>query len=116
MKSIHTRTFAVVAALLVTTIARAEEKVYWDVFEDIKDNIQVIYTTHSPHLVDIDKLHRVLAIQRDDVENQRSATTKMRDEGGNRKPRAPAHGNRTTRTCVRLPDTPFHGTARRNPR
>ncbi|MEZ4999703.1 MAG: hypothetical protein R2727_03190 [Bacteroidales bacterium] len=44
-------------------------------FEDIKKNIQVIYTTHSPHLVDINKLHRVLAVQRDDIENQRSATT-----------------------------------------
>ena len=58
----------------VSLHARAQEDVL-KVFEDIKDNIQVIYTTHSPHLVDIDKLHRVLAIQRDDVENQRSATT-----------------------------------------
>jgi AAA15 family ATPase/GTPase len=58
----------------VSLHARAQEDVL-KVFEDIKENIQVIYTTHSPHLVDIDKLHRVLAIQRDDVENQRSATT-----------------------------------------
>lgn len=58
----------------VSLHARAQEDVL-KVFEDIKKNIQVIYTTHSPHLVDIDKLHRVLAIQRDDVENQRSATT-----------------------------------------
>lgn len=58
----------------VSLHARAQEDVL-KVFEDIKDNIQVIYTTHSPNLVDIDKLHRVLAIQRDDVENQRSATT-----------------------------------------
>lgn len=58
----------------VSLHARAQEDVL-KVFEDIKKNIQVIYTTHSPHLVDIDKLHRVLAIQRDDIENQRSATT-----------------------------------------
>ncbi len=58
----------------VSLHARAQEDVL-KVFEDIKKNIQVIYTTHSPHLVDIDKLHRVLAIQRDDLENQRSATT-----------------------------------------
>jgi len=58
----------------VSLHARAQEDVL-KVFEDIKTNIQVIYTTHSPHLVDINKLHRVLAVQRDDVENQRSATT-----------------------------------------
>jgi len=58
----------------VSLHARAQEDVL-KVFEDIRNNIQVIYTTHSPHLVDIDKLHRVLAIQRDDVENHRSATT-----------------------------------------
>ncbi len=58
----------------VSLHARAQEDVL-KVFEDIKENIQVIYTTHSPHLVDINKLHRVLAVQRDDVQNQRSATT-----------------------------------------
>ncbi len=57
----------------VSLHARAQEDVL-KVFEDIKDNIQVIYTTHSPHLVDINKLHRVLAVQRDDVANHRSAT------------------------------------------
>jgi len=57
----------------VSLHARAQEDVL-KVFEDIKDNIQVIYTTHSPHLVDINKLHRVLAVQRDDVASHRSAT------------------------------------------
>lgn len=57
----------------VSLHARAQEDVL-KVFEDIKENIQVIYTTHSPHLVDINKLHRVLAVQRDDVENHRSTT------------------------------------------
>jgi len=57
----------------VSLHARAQEDVL-KVFEDIKENIQVIYTTHSPHLVEINKLHRVLAIQRDDLDNSRSTT------------------------------------------
>jgi ABC-type ATPase involved in cell division len=57
----------------VSLHARAQEDVL-KVFEDIKDRIQVIYTTHSPHLVDINKLHRVLAVQRDEMDNMRSNT------------------------------------------
>jgi predicted ATP-dependent endonuclease of OLD family len=57
----------------VSLHARAQEDVL-KVFEDIKDKIQVIYTTHSPHLVEISKLHRVMAVQRDDLDNLRSAT------------------------------------------
>ena len=57
----------------VSLHARAQEDVL-KVFEDIKEDMQVIYTTHSPHLVDINKLHRVLAVQRDDVANHRSTT------------------------------------------
>ncbi len=57
----------------VSLHARAQEDVL-KVFEDIKDRIQVIYTTHSPHLVEISKLHRVLAVQRDDLDSLRSAT------------------------------------------
>ena len=57
----------------VSLHARAQEDVL-RVFEDIKDKIQVVYTTHSPHLVEINKLHRVLAVQRDDVESLRSTT------------------------------------------
>ena len=57
----------------VSLHARAQEDVL-KVFEDIKDKIQVIYTTHSPHLVEVSKLHRVLAVQRDDLDNLRSAT------------------------------------------
>jgi len=57
----------------VSLHARAQEDVL-KVFEDIKDKIQVIYTTHSPHLVEINKLHRVLAVQRDDLESLRSTT------------------------------------------
>ncbi len=43
--------------------ARAQEDVL-KVFEHIKEKIQVIYTTHSPHLIDIRKLYRLLAVQR----------------------------------------------------
>jgi ABC-type ATPase involved in cell division/predicted nucleic acid-binding Zn-ribbon protein len=57
----------------VSLHARAQEDVL-KVFEDIKEKIQVIYTTHSPHLVDINKLHRVLAVQRDDLDSLRSNT------------------------------------------
>ena len=53
--------------------ARAQEDVL-KVFEDIKDTTQVIYTTHSPHLVEINKLHRILAVQRDDLDSLRSTT------------------------------------------
>lgn len=57
----------------VSLHARAQEDVL-KVFEDIKDKIQIIYTTHSPHLVEINKLHRVLAVQRDDLDSRRSAS------------------------------------------
>jgi AAA15 family ATPase/GTPase len=57
----------------VSLHARAQEDVL-KVFEDIRDRIQIIYTTHSPHLVDINKLHRVLAVQRDDLDSLRSNT------------------------------------------
>jgi predicted ATP-dependent endonuclease of OLD family len=45
--------------------ARAQDDVL-KVFEDIKNDFQVLYTTHSPHLVDKDKLYRILALQRND--------------------------------------------------
>jgi hypothetical protein len=57
----------------VSLHARAQEDVL-KVFEDIKDKIQIIYTTHSPHLVEINKLHRVLAVQRDDLDSVRSTS------------------------------------------
>lgn len=57
----------------VSLHARAQEDVL-KVFEDIKDKIQIIYTTHSPHLVEVNKLHRVLAVQRDNLDSLRSTT------------------------------------------
>lgn len=43
--------------------ARAQEDVL-RVFEEIASTSQIIYTTHSQHLVEFDKIHRVLAVQR----------------------------------------------------
>lgn len=57
----------------VSLHARAQEDVL-KVFEDIKDKIQIVYTTHSPHLVEINKLHRVLAVQRDDLDSLKSTS------------------------------------------
>ena len=57
----------------VSLHARAQEDVL-KVFEDISNKIQIIYTTHSPHLVEINKLHRVLAVQRDDINSFKSTT------------------------------------------
>jgi ABC-type ATPase involved in cell division len=57
----------------VSLHARAQEDVL-KVFEDIKERIQIVYTTHSPHLVEANKLHRVLAVQRDNLDSLRSTT------------------------------------------
>ncbi|MCD6200199.1 MAG: AAA family ATPase [Bacteroidales bacterium] len=53
--------------------ARAQEDVL-KVFEHIKDKVQVIYTTHSPHLIDIKKLYRLLAVQRNIHDDENSET------------------------------------------
>jgi predicted ATP-dependent endonuclease of OLD family len=53
--------------------ARAQEDVL-KVFEDIKGKIQIIYTTHSPHLIDHDKLYRLLAVQRGMENHEQSET------------------------------------------
>lgn len=53
--------------------ARAQEDVL-KVFEDIKGKIQIIYTTHSPHLIDNNKLYRIIAVQRSGRKDDRSET------------------------------------------
>lgn len=53
--------------------ARAQEDVI-KVFEDIKDKVQMIYTTHSPHLITLKTIYRLLAVQRADTEDDRSET------------------------------------------
>jgi len=46
--------------------ARAQEDVL-AVFDTLKKNIQVIYTTHTQYLLDLDKLYRIIAAQRETV-------------------------------------------------
>jgi len=53
--------------------ARAQEDVL-KVFEDIKEDIQIIYSTHSPHLINLNKLYRLLAVQRAIEDDLRSET------------------------------------------
>ncbi|MFP4620393.1 MAG: AAA family ATPase [Bacteroidales bacterium] len=47
--------------------ARAQEDVL-KVFEDLRHDLQILYTTHSPHLINVNKLYRILALQRADEE------------------------------------------------
>ncbi|HEY4786856.1 MAG TPA: AAA family ATPase [Bacteroidales bacterium] len=63
----------------VSLHARAQEDVL-KVFEDIKENLNIIYTTHSPHLVDVNKLYRILAVQRaiEDDDNSESVIYDVR--------------------------------------
>lgn len=53
--------------------ARAQEDVL-KVFENLKDKMQIIYCTHSPHLIDVNRLYRILAVQRADQDDDRSET------------------------------------------
>jgi predicted ATP-dependent endonuclease of OLD family len=53
--------------------ARAQEDVL-KVLEDVKEEIQIIYTTHSPHLIDVSRLYRLLAVQRSVEGDMRSGT------------------------------------------
>ena len=57
----------------VSLHARAQEDVL-KVFDDIKEQIQIIYTTHSPHLIDVNKLYRILAVQRAVEDDMKSET------------------------------------------
>lgn len=51
--------------------ARAQEDVL-KVFEDINKHLEIIYCTHSPHLIDVNKLYRILAVQRADHDDENS--------------------------------------------
>ncbi|MBN2486865.1 MAG: AAA family ATPase [Bacteroidales bacterium] len=53
--------------------ARAQEDVL-KVFEDLKQTMQIVYSTHSPHLVKTDKLYRILAVQRVNANDDKSET------------------------------------------
>lgn len=53
--------------------ARAQEDVL-KVFEDLKNAMQIVYCTHSPHLINVNKLYRILAVQRSDENDDTSET------------------------------------------
>jgi ABC-type ATPase involved in cell division len=53
--------------------ARAQEDVL-KVFEDLRENLQIIYSTHSPNLIDIKKLYRIIAVQRAKDTDEKSET------------------------------------------
>ena len=57
----------------VSLHARAQEDVL-AVFDDIREQIQIVYTTHSPHLIDVNKLYRILAVQRALEDDMKSET------------------------------------------
>jgi len=57
----------------VSLHARAQEDVL-KVFDDIREQIQIVYTTHSPHLIDVNKLYRILAVQRAVEDDMKSET------------------------------------------
>ncbi len=57
----------------VSLHARAQEDVL-KVFDDIRDKMQIIYSTHSPHLIDVNKLYRVIAVQRAVEDDMNSET------------------------------------------
>ncbi len=53
--------------------ARAQEDVL-KVFEDLKNSMQIVYCTHSPHLINVNKLYRILAVQRSNENDDTSET------------------------------------------
>ena len=53
--------------------ARAQEDVL-KVFEDLKEKMQIVYCTHSPHLIDLNKLYRILPVQRANEYDDHSET------------------------------------------
>lgn len=57
----------------VSLHARAQEDVL-KVFDDIREHMQIIYSTHSPHLIDVNKLYRVIAVQRAVEDDMKSET------------------------------------------
>jgi len=53
--------------------AKAQKDIL-SVFEKQKENLQIVFTTHSPYLLDVDKVYRVLAVERADTEDDKSET------------------------------------------
>ena len=53
--------------------AKAQKDIL-SVFEKQKDSLHIIFTTHSPYLLDVDKVYRVHAVERTDTEDDKSET------------------------------------------
>lgn len=53
--------------------AKAQEDIL-SIFEKQKDNLQIIFTTHSPYLLDVGKVYRVNAVEREGTEDEKSET------------------------------------------
>lgn len=53
--------------------AKAQQDIL-SVFEKQKEKLQIIFTTHSPYLLDTEKVYRVLAVEREDTEDDKSET------------------------------------------
>jgi len=51
--------------------AKAQQDVL-KVFENLKNDLQIIYCTHSPQLIDNEKMYRILAVQRKESNNLNS--------------------------------------------
>jgi ABC-type polar amino acid transport system ATPase subunit len=62
--------------------AKAQKNVL-EVFESIMEKTQIIYTTHSPYLIEVKSIHRILAIQRseEDFENSETKIFTIQDIG-----------------------------------
>jgi len=56
-----------------TLHVRAQEDVL-KVFDSLKDKLQIIYATHSPFLLKTETVHRILAVQRSDEDDEKSET------------------------------------------
>jgi len=53
--------------------AKAQEDIL-KILESEKENLQIIYATHSPYLLNVDKIYRVLAVERGALEGYKTIT------------------------------------------
>ncbi len=72
----HVRRVMLIDEPGVSLHARAQEDVL-KVFEDLKDSLQIVYSTHSPNLIDPSRLYRILAVQRLNTDDETSETIVM---------------------------------------
>ena len=53
--------------------AKAQEDIL-RILESAKDQLQILFTTHSPYLLNVDKIYRVLAAERNEVSGGKTVT------------------------------------------